>query len=71
MAEHTLAALCGGYVRYLARRTGKTEEAILDHYSCETGRKPSDDRDAFRHWAGKKVYMADQLRIDPFAGEAA
>lgn len=68
MAEHTLAALCGGYVRYLARRTGESEEAILNHYQCETGRKPDADRDAFRYWAGKKVYMADQLRVDPFGG---
>lgn len=68
MAEHTLAALCGGYVRYLARRTGQTEEFILDRFYCETGKNPSEDRAGFRYWAGKKVYMADQLRVDPFAG---
>lgn len=71
MAAHTLAALCGAYVRYVAQRTGYSEEYILDRFYTETGGNSERDHDAFRRWAGKKVYMLDQLRVDPFGGESA
>jgi hypothetical protein len=72
MAPHTLEALCGGYVRYLSQRTKLTAEQIQDRYFCETGGlHPERDWHAFRKWAGRKVYVMDQLGHYPFGGEAA
>jgi hypothetical protein len=71
MAQHTLQALCGSYVRYLMQRTGKSAETIGDRFYTETGGDPERNPAEFRKWAGQKVYMLDQLRLDPFAGDAA
>jgi hypothetical protein len=70
MSDMALAALCGAYVRYLSEGTGLDQETILDRFYTETGRQPSHDRPGFRRWAGDKVYMLDQLRIDPFGEDA-
>jgi hypothetical protein len=70
MSDMALAALCGAYVRYLAERTNRAEESIQDSYYTETGMQPERDMPKFRRWAGDKVYMLDQLRIDPFGEEA-
>lgn len=71
MAQHTLIALCGGYVRHLMQRTGKSAEYIGDRFYTETGGNLERDPERFRRWAGEKVYMVDQLRRDPFEDEAA
>jgi hypothetical protein len=70
MSDMALAALCGAYVRYLSEGTGMEEETILDRFYTETGRQPSQDRAGFRRWAGDKVYVMDQLHLDPFGEEA-
>jgi hypothetical protein len=70
MAEHTLSALCGAYTRYLSSRTGLSEETVQDRYFTETGNQPDRDLPRFRRWAGDKVYLLDQLRVDPFSEEA-
>jgi hypothetical protein len=70
MAPHVLHAMVGAYVRYLSQRTGLDANTIQDRFYTERGqhaeRAPAD----FRKWAGQKVYLMDQLRIDPF-GEPA
>lgn len=70
MSEHTLAALCGAYVRYIATRRGISEETVMDRYYTETGKDAERDKAGFRKWAGQKVYIMDQLRVDPFSEKA-
>jgi hypothetical protein len=66
MAEHTKLALLGAYVRRLTEATGRDVPQVLRLFWLETGKDGNVDRDAFRVWAGKTVYVLESLGIDPF-----
>ncbi len=71
MARHTLMALCAGYVEYLSQRTGKHAEYIQDRFYTDKGLHAERSPEQFRRWCGERVYVLDQLRLDPFeVGEA-
>ncbi len=69
MSHHTLLALASAYVRYLSQRTGKSAEFIQDRFYTEKGLTAEREPAQFRRWAGDKVYVMDQLRLDPFAAK--
>jgi hypothetical protein len=78
MAEHTARAFVGAYATWLATRsrrlpwmTPMTAEQVYDRYYTETGKNAEREPEHFRKWAGHKLFLAEQLSTDPFAGEAA
>jgi hypothetical protein len=70
MSATALEALGWAYVRHISERSGHSAETIMDRYYTSTGMDAARDWGKFRKWAGEKVYIVDQLGLDPFGEEA-